>query len=181
MSQSTKNNPLAPAPPPLAVPSGCLAAFRRPGWVGSGWVSPGKRPTLQSRRTRASGGPEGSGNCRHPNGKTSWGDRGTKTQEVCGKEGASCSQGSPHGSPASPPAAGQEGIELGSHLAGEGQVAVLSRTVGEDGVVACRERESCGSGPGQFAQSQGGPLGKREGVCSQPTSSQSPNRHPRPR
>ena len=59
-------------------------------------------------------------------------------------------------------------------------MAVLSRTVGEDGVVTCRERESCGSEPGHFAQSQGGPLGKREGVCSQPTSSQPPKQAPAP-
>lgn len=83
MNQSTKNTPFAPASPPWIVPSGCLAAFRRLGWVGSGWVSPSKHPTLQSRRTRASGGPEGSGSCHHPNGKTSCREAGTtRTQEV---------------------------------------------------------------------------------------------------
>jgi len=95
---------------------------------------------LQSKRTRASGEPEGSGSCRHPNGKTSCGETGMKTQEVCGRESASHSQELPRGSPASPPAAGQEGVELGSHLAGEGRVAVLGRAVGEDCVVTCQER-----------------------------------------
>lgn len=135
---------------------------------------------LQSRRTRASGGLEGSGSCHHPNGKTSWEKMGIKTQEVCSKEGVSCSQRSPHGSPASPPATGQEGIELSSHLAGEGQVAVLGRAVGEDHMITCEKGESCGSGPCLFARSQGGALGRREGVCLQPASSRPPEKASEP-
>lgn len=101
-----------------------------------------------------------------------------KTQEVCSKEGAFCSQGSPQGSPASPQAAGQEGVELRSHLAGQGQVAVLGRAVGEDHMATCQRRES--SEPAHFARSQGGHQGRREGVCSQTVSSRPLKRHPSP-
>lgn len=59
---------------------------RRPGWVGSGWVSPGRHTASGSRRTAAAGGPEGSDSCRHPNGRTSWRETGAKTQEDGSKE-----------------------------------------------------------------------------------------------
>lgn len=59
-------------------------------------------------------------------------------------------------------------------------MAVLGRAVGEDRVVACREREGCGLGLTCFTRSWGGPLGGREGVCSQPASSQSPEQASKP-
>lgn len=53
--------------------------------------------------------------------------------------------GFPSGSsPSSPPAAGQERVELCGHLAGEGRVAVLSGAVGEHHMVTCGEKKRLG-------------------------------------
>lgn len=62
------------------LPSGCWASFRRFGWAGSGWASQCKCPRLESRKTRASTGPVGSGSYHHPGGKTSWQQTGRKTR-----------------------------------------------------------------------------------------------------